>query len=102
MLACAENYRRYGWAVVRLKDKDGPANSCGKAAFDDGWQDTTPASPMPNFLPDNNIGIVLGRNSGDLVRLDPEWPKALPLMPILFPEPCPRFGRPSAPGNAYL
>ena len=51
---------------------------------------------MPNFLPDNNIGIVLGRNSGDLVRLDPEWPKALPLMPILFPEPCPRFGVTSA------
>src|SRR6202022_3563108 len=91
LIACAQNYRRRGWAVVRLKEEKGPANSGGKAAFDDDWQKTRPNSPLPNFLPNNNIGIVLGQNSGELIRLDPEWPKALRLMPILFPEPCPRF-----------
>lgn len=100
----AEQYRKNGLAVLRLKDSaEGSAlDSRGKAAFDPGWSKTTPSSPMPDFLPNNNIGILTGTQSNDVVRLDPEWPKSLPILRLVFPENMHRFGRASARGNAIL
>jgi predicted P-loop ATPase len=69
-----------------------------------GWTRRTLKSPIPAFHATDNIGILLGAPSGDIVRLDPDFKVIDQVTDILFPEPTLTSGRKSAPcsGRLYI
>ena len=92
----AQKYRdNHHWVPLRLEGKD---PSCmGK-----GWGKRTLASAIPKFKAGDNIGILLGAPSGDIVRLDPDFPAVPAVTEILFPEPTLLSGRKNSPRSGRL
>jgi len=89
----ARKYRDH-WVPLRLN---------GKSPYDAKWQKRTHKDAVPKFKDTDNIGILLGKPSGDLVRLDPDFEAIPDVTSILFPEPTLTFGRASSPrcGRLY-
>lgn len=92
----AQMYRdNHHWVPLRLEGKD--PECMGK-----GWQKRTLANAIPEFKTGDNIGILLGAPSGDMVRLDPDFPAIPAVTEILFPEPTLLSGRKSSPRSGRL
>lgn len=86
----AQKYREnHHWVPLRLEGKS--PDCMGK-----GWNKRTLKNAPPKFKDDDNIGILLGEQSGDLMRLDRDYPEISGVMDILWPEPTLEFGRKSA------
>ena len=79
-----------------------PLRLKGKTPYDKQWQKHTLADAIPKFLDTDNIGILLGEPSGNLVRLDADFPAIPAVTAILFPEPTLTFGRASSPRGGRL
>jgi uncharacterized protein DUF5906 len=95
--ATARDYHdNHHWVPLRLEGKN-PQRFMGK-----GWQKRTLQDGVPDFQTGDNIGILLGAPSGDIVRLDPDWPPVPEITDILFPEPTAIFERASAPRYGRL
>jgi multidrug efflux pump len=67
-----------------------------------GWNQRTLEHASPKFKDDDNIGILLGEQSGDLVRLDADYEAMPGVTDILWPEPTLGFGRKSSPRSGRL
>jgi hypothetical protein len=81
----AQGYHdNHHWVPLRLD---------GKAPYDAGWTKHTLKDAIPKFKDTDNIGILLGKPSGDLIRLDPDFETIPDVTSILFPEPTLMFGR---------
>ena len=92
----AREYRDiFGWVPLRLQGKS--PNCMGK-----GWQKRTLESPIPEFKDGDNIGVLLGKPSKNLVRLDPDFETIPEVTAILFPETARAFGRATAPRSGRL
>jgi hypothetical protein len=94
----AQTYRdNHHWVPLRLEGKS--PDCMGK-----GWTKRTLANAIPKFQQGDNIGILLGAPSGDMVRLDPDFPSIPSVTEILFPEPTLLSGRKSSPlsGRFYI
>jgi hypothetical protein len=92
----AQKYRdNHHWVPLRLEGKS--PECMGK-----GWGKRTLASAIPKFEAGDNIGILLGKPSGDMVRLDPDFPSIPSVTEILFPEPTLLSGRKSSPRSGRL
>jgi hypothetical protein len=91
----AQKYRDKHWVPLRLKDKS--PNCMGT-----GWNKRTLEHPIPEFKDGDNIGILLGERSGDLVRLDPDYTALPGVMDKLWPEPTLTYDRASAPRSGRL
>jgi len=90
----AQKYRdNHHWVPLRLNGK----SPCGAE-----WQKRTLTDAIPRFSDGDNIGILLGKPSGDLVRLDADFPAIPDVIDILFPEPTLMFGRASSPRSGRL
>lgn len=69
-----------------------------------GWADmrlTTETAPQYFNGVSQNIGIILGEPSRNLVDIDIDCPEALTLAPYFLPDTC-RFGRASKPASHWL
>ena len=96
LAAAAELYRTNHHVVpLRLKGKSPEIMGAG-------WQERTLADPTPQFADDSNIGFLLGVPSGDVVRVDPDFPSVPTAAALLFPEPTLTFGRASSPHSGRL
>jgi len=92
----AQAYRdNHHWVPLRLKGK---SPDCMGA----GWTQRTLENACPAFSDGDNIGVLLGAPSGDLVRLDPDFPSIPAVRDILFPEPTTTFGRASSSHSGCL
>ena len=92
----AQAYRdNQHWVPLRLVGKS--PDCMGK-----GWTKRTLANACPAFSDGDNIGILLGAPSGDLVRLDPDFPGIPAVRHILFSEDTSMFGRASSPHSGRL
>ena len=92
----AQAYRdNHHWVPLRLKGKD-------PKCMGEGWDERTLADPVPEFKRGDNIGILLGKPSGDIVQLDPDFSAVPAVTEILFPEPSLMSGRKSAPRSGRL
>jgi hypothetical protein len=91
-------YARCGWRVVPIPPgQKKPAMS--------GWQDfEATAETMPRLFGngDNNIAVLLGPRSGDLVDIDLDCPEALALADLYLPRTRAEFGRKSKPRSHRL
>jgi Family of unknown function (DUF5906) len=95
----ATTYRdNHHWVPLRLRGDDGK----NPKIMGEGWQKRTLSDPVPKFETGDNIGVLLGPPSGDLVRLDPDYPSIPDVTRALFPEPSLKFGRKSSPGSGRL
>jgi hypothetical protein len=93
-LAYRDNHH---WVPLRLVGK---SPDC----MGNGWTKRKLADPIPDFEPGDNIGILLGKPSGNLVRLDPDFQAIDAVTDALFPEPTAITGRRSSPrsGRFYV
>jgi len=92
----AQRYRdNHRWVPLRLVGKS--PDCMGK-----GWNQRTLEHASPKFKDDDNIGILLGEQSGDLVRLDADYEAMPGVTDILWPEPTLGFGRKSSPRSGRL
>jgi hypothetical protein len=91
----AKEYRTRGWVPLRLQGKS--PQCMGRK-----WSERTLANDLPAFQHGDNIGILLGPASGNLVRLDPDWQSIPAVTEILWPEPTLTFGRAGAPLSGRL
>jgi Family of unknown function (DUF5906) len=92
----AQDYRdQHGRVPLRL---EGKLPDCMGA----GWNKRTLEHPVPKFKDGDNIGILLGEPSGDLVRLDPDYPALAGGVDLLWPEPTWTYGRKSSPRSGRL
>ena len=74
-----------------------PLVLAGKAPTDTGWSKRTVESELPTYGPENNIGILLGKPSAGLCRLDPDFPQLPGVTRLLFPEASLTYTRASSP-----
>jgi hypothetical protein len=81
------------WVSLRLT---------GKKPVGEEWQKRKLADPIPAFNDGDNIGVLLGEPSGNLVRLDPDFATIPAVAHILFPEPSLTYGRASSPRSGRL
>jgi hypothetical protein len=88
--AARKYHDNHHWVPLRLKKK---SPDC----MGDGWNKRTLDDAIPEFSDGDNIGILLGKPSGNLVRLDPDWPAVDGVTDILWPEPTLVSGRLTAP-----
>jgi hypothetical protein len=88
----ASEYHRRGWRIV-------PVPAGQKAAVMGGWPGfRATADDLPRlFGRDENIGIILGSTSGELVDIDLDAPEALALADLYLPATGAVFGRLSKP-----
>jgi hypothetical protein len=92
----AQKYRdQHGCVPLRL---EGKSPKC----MGEGWTERTLKHPVPEFKDGDNIGILLGEPSGDLVRLDPDYTPLPGVMDILWPESTWTYGRKSSPRSGRL
>jgi hypothetical protein len=93
----AADYHRRGWRIVPV-----PAGQKKPAMA--GWQDFEPnhADVQRRFGRGENVGIVLGARSGDLVDIDLDSPKAVALADLYLPATDAAFGRPAKPRSHRL
>ena len=78
------------WVPLRLEGKS--PECMGK-----GWRKRTLADPLPHFQPGDNLGILLGAPSNNLVRLDPDYQAIDAVTQLIFSEPTAMTGRRSSP-----
>ena len=96
MLDAAIAYRdNHHWVPLRLIGKS-------PDVMGSGWQKRTLTDPVPEFEAGDNIGILLGAPSDNLVRLDPDFETIKAVIDILFPEPTTIAGRKSSPRSTRL
>jgi hypothetical protein len=93
--AAQKYHDNHHWVPLRLEGKS--PDVMGK-----GWQKRTVGDPLPKFKQGDNIGILLGKPSGDIVRLDPDFSAIPAVTEILFPEPTLLSGRKSSPRSGRL
>jgi predicted P-loop ATPase len=93
--AAQKYHDNHHWVPLRLEDKS--PECMGK-----GWQKRTLKDPIPRFKEGDNLGILLGMPSGDLVRLDPDFAAIPDVTDILWPEPTLIYGRASSPRSGRL
>ncbi len=91
--AAREFRDNHHWVPLRLN---------GKAAIGKKWQEHTLGDPIPRFKDTDNIGILLGEPSGNLVRLDADFEAIPAVTSLLFPEPTLTFGRATSPRGGRL
>jgi Bifunctional DNA primase/polymerase, N-terminal len=92
----ARQYRdNHHWVPLRLNGKN--PNVMGE-----GWEERTLKDAVPKFKEKDNIGILLGKPSGDLVRLDADFPAIPDVTDVLFPEATMTFGRASSSRSGRL
>jgi Bifunctional DNA primase/polymerase, N-terminal/Primase C terminal 2 (PriCT-2) len=84
----AAAYLGRGWQPVRI-----PAGR--KGPIDPGWQNRRYAAA--DFDDTNNVGVLLGASSGNLVDIDLDSAEAIRLADLYLPETGALFGRPSKP-----
>jgi hypothetical protein len=96
LIEAAQAYHdNHHWVPLRLRGKS-------PEVMGEGWTKRTLADGIPTFQEDENIGVLLGKPSGDLVRLDPDYPSVPEVTSILWSKPSACFGRASAPGSGRL
>ncbi len=96
LIRAAQKYRdNHHWVPLRLRGKN-------PDVMGEGWNKRTLENAVPKFKEGDNIGILLGAPSGDLVRLDADFAIIPRVVEILFPEPTLMFGRRSAPRSGRL
>jgi len=90
-------YLNRGWAPIPVKPRDKAPRSNG------GWQALrlNRDSIGEEFASNENVGVLLGEPSGNLVDLDLDSVEARRLAPFLLP-PTLQFGRRGAPGSHFL
>ncbi len=94
-LTVAEQYLELGWALV-------PVDRERKTPIHQDWPARAAARDFtPADFADRNVGVVLGRVSGDLVDIDLDSAAALELAPDFLPETL-AFGRKSKPASHWL
>lgn len=95
-LKVAHNVLDMGMRPVRLKRGE-------KRAFLDEWPDIVydHATVDRDFIPGENVGILLGNNGGDFVDVDLDSALAIELAPELLP-PTFTYGRASKPRSHWL
>jgi hypothetical protein len=93
----ARAYIQSGWPVV-------PIPHGGKAPSGKEWQKQriTDAEVDHHFGPNSNIGVLLGKPSGDLIDIDLDCMEAIKLAPRFLPFTPAIFGRLSRPQSHYL
>ncbi len=85
----ANNYKNKGWTVI-------PVDYQKKMVSLKNWSQRKPEDYKPEeFAHPQNIGIVLGDNSGGLIDIDLDCPEALELAPSFLPDTGMIFGRDS-------
>src|SRR5688572_22757266 len=89
----ATAYIESGWAVVPI-----PPGEKGPRFRN--WQNRR-FGPS-EFKSDDNIGVVLGTASGDLVDVDLDCPEAVALAPDFLPPTFAVFGRSGKPNSHYF
>lgn len=82
----AQSYQDRGFVPI-------PMTPRGKTPARKAWPQSTLDSPLDDFSPDSNIGIVLGEPSGGLVDIDFDCAEAKELAPYLLPPTGVAFGR---------
>lgn len=90
-------YIERGWAVVPIERGE-------KAPKHGGWdQERISRESIPSrFLPDQNIGIILGKPSNGLLDVDVDEIGVLPYMEALMPVTGGIFGRQSKPRSHWI
>ncbi|MGH7114255.1 MAG: PriCT-2 domain-containing protein [Stellaceae bacterium] len=86
-------YRRRGWALVPI-----PAGQ--KETYDKGWP--ARAYVAADFQIGDNVAVMLGPRSGELVDVDLDCPEALALADLYLPKTGAEFGRASKPRSHRL
>src|SRR5215471_15273964 len=89
LLAAAQQYRGHGWQVVPIPHREKGPNRRG-------WGNlrlTLADLPTAFRNDDNNIGVLLGPPSGELVDIDLDCPEALGLADLYLPKTSAEFGR---------
>lgn len=89
----ALGYAMRGWCCVPI-----PAGHKGPLITD--WQHRQ--WQLKDFTPTNNIGVILGHRSGNLVDVDLDCQEALVLAPIYLPPTRAIFGRNAKPQSHWL
>jgi len=93
----AKNYIQKGWKPI-------PVEPGEKACKKSGWKHLriTEDTIDQHFRENNNIGVLLGGVSGDLVDIDLDCPEAIAAGSVLLPRTNAVFGRESARRSHYL
>ena len=93
----AEEYKKRGWVTV-------PVHPESKRPIPTAWQNRTleDVHPETDFPTDENIGIVLGKPSNDLVDIDLDCDEAVRAAPLLLPKTDVVFGRSGRPNSHWL
>lgn len=93
----ARDYIRRGWPVI-------PVPHGEKKPIVSGWPDLRiTEADLPKYFADGqNIGVILGEASGDLVDVDLDSAEGITLAPSFLPETESTFGRRSKPESHWL
>lgn len=91
----ADDYRKRGWVPIPLLRQS-------KKPLRDGWPDSTLDTPLTDFKPDSNIGILLGDQSDGLVDIDLDCREANVAARQLLPETGLMFGHTSNPDSHWI
>ena len=96
-LHAARAYLAAGYSPIPIRPRS-------KKPFSDEWQNIrlTRDELAANFLPDTNVGIILGEPSGGLVDVDLDTANALKLAPHFLPPTHFKFGRKSSPDSHWI
>ena len=97
-LSIAVDYQRRGWQPL-------PIPTGAKAPVINGWQNfkTTDAELSKYFNgARQNIGVLLGKSSGNLVDVDLDSPETIALAKFFLPKTGAIFGRASKPNSHFL
>ena len=93
----AEEYRNRGWVTV-------PVHPKSKRPISKAWQNRTleDVHPRNDFSTDENIGVVLGKPSANLVDIDLDCDEAIRVAPLFLPKTDAVFGRSGRPKSHWL
>ena len=92
-MSLIDDYTKKGWALVRLKPRD-------KMPIGSGWQKA--GHPPAAFRPEDNVGVLLGQASGNLLDLDLDSAEAQVIADWLAPASWWRFGHSNTVGHLLL
>jgi putative DNA primase/helicase len=93
--AARQYHDNHHWVPLRLTGKD-------PSVMGDNWQKRTLKNAIPEFKVGDNIGVLLGKASGNLVRRDPDYESIPEVTSLLFPGATLTFGRASSPQSGRL
>jgi hypothetical protein len=90
--SAALEYDARGWRIVQIK-------AGKKKPVEDGWPNIViTGDTVPQYFDHGeNLGVILGRRSGDLADIDLDCDEALALADLYLPVTRAEFGRPSKP-----